>query len=166
MISSFELTSFFYNILVCIFTVFSKSSDFYIRQMNGVKLAEIMFSLFVCVSMRTQSHWFEWAEWRIVFDSCVKSWEYFRTDNISLETSLYWLSEDIVRFKIELGVEEKCTKMLTPFPMDFPQTPQHAVIIVTSLSLAGIYCARTLLGRRVCKRIDVYVITLSCTWWI
>jgi len=44
-------------------------------------------------------------------------------DNISLETSLYWLSEDIVRFKI--GVEEKCT----PFPMDFPHTPQHAVII-------------------------------------
>jgi len=47
----------------------------------------------------------------------------------SLETSLYWLSEDIVRFKIEVGVEEKCTKMLTPFPMDFPHTPEHAIII-------------------------------------
>ena len=29
----------------------------------------------------------------------------------SLETSFYWLSDDIVRFKIEVGVEEKCTKM-------------------------------------------------------
>ena len=46
-----------------------------------------------------------------------------------METSLYWLSEGVVRFKIEVGVEEKCTKMLTPFPMDFPHTPEHAVII-------------------------------------
>jgi len=37
---------------------------------------------------------------------------------------------------------------------------------MTSLSLAGVYCARTLLGRRVCKRVDVYIITLSCTWQI
>jgi len=38
---------------------------------------------------------------------------------------------------------------------------------MTSLSLARVYCARTLLGRRVCKRLDVqYVITLSCTWRI
>jgi len=45
---------------------------------------------------------------RNVFDSCVKSLKYFRTDNISLETSFYyWLSDDIVRFKIEEGVEEK-----------------------------------------------------------
>jgi len=37
----------------------------YIRQVNGVKLAEIMFSLVcvrVCVCARTQSRWFEWAE--------------------------------------------------------------------------------------------------------
>ena len=32
--------------------------------------------------------------------------------------------------------------------------------------LAGVYCARTLLGRRICKRVDVYMITLSCTWRI
>jgi len=50
-------------------------------------------------------------------------------DDISLETSLYCLSKDIVRFKIEVEVEEKYTKMLTPFPMDFPHTPEHAVII-------------------------------------
>jgi len=31
-----------------------------------------------------------------------------------LESSLYWLSEDIVRFKIEVGVEEKCPKLNHP----------------------------------------------------
>ena len=61
------------------------------------------FHFCVCPSVRTQSHWFECAEWSIVFDSCVKSWEYFYTNNISLETLLHWLSEDIVRFKIEWG---------------------------------------------------------------
>jgi len=30
---------------------------------------------------------------------------------MSLETSFYWLSDDVVRFKIEMGIEEKCTKM-------------------------------------------------------
>ena len=37
---------------------------------------------------------------------------------------------------------------------------------MTSLSLAGVYCASTLLGRCLCKRVDVYIITLSCTWRI
>jgi len=37
---------------------------------------------------------------------------------------------------------------------------------MTSLVLAGVYCARILLGRRVCKRVDVYMITLLCTWRI
>ena len=46
-----------------------------------------------------------------------------------LETSFSWLSGDIVRFKIEMGVEEKCTKMLTPFPMDFPHMLEHTIII-------------------------------------
>jgi len=48
---------------------------------------------------------------RNVFDSCVKSWEYFRMDNISLESLSHWLSDD--RFKIEVGVLEKCTKNVT-----------------------------------------------------
>ena len=34
-----------------------------------------------------------------------------------------------MRFKIEVGVVKKCTKMSTPFQMDFPHTPEHAVII-------------------------------------
>jgi len=32
-------------------------------------------------------------------------------DKILLETSFYWLSDDVIRFKIEVGVYEKCTKM-------------------------------------------------------
>jgi len=53
--------------------------------------------------------------------------------------------------------------------MDFLHMPQHAVqrwAPMTSSSLAGIYRTHTLLGRRVCKRVAVYMITLSCTWRI
>jgi len=35
----------------------------------------------------------------------------------------------MVRFNIEVGFEEKYTKMLTPFLVDLPHTPEHAVII-------------------------------------
>jgi len=83
-----------------------------------------------------------------------------------LETSLYWLSEDIVRLKIEVGVREKCTKMLIPFPIDFPHTPQHAVII-DDVIIVGRRLLRTYITRKcVWKCVDVYMITLSCTWWI
>jgi len=34
----------------------------------------------------------------------------YGTNKILLKTSFYWLSDDIVRFKIEMGVKEKCTK--------------------------------------------------------
>jgi len=37
---------------------------------------------------------------------------------------------------------------------------------MTSLSLAGVYCVHALLGRCVCKCVDVYIITLLCTWRI
>ena len=37
---------------------------------------------------------------------------------------------------------------------------------MTSISLAGIYCASTSLGRCLCKHVDMYIITISCTWWI
>jgi len=66
-----------------------------------------------------------------------------------LETSLYWLSDDIVRFKIEVGVEEKCTKMLTPFPIDFPHTPQHAVII-DDVVIVGTRLLHTYITREAC----------------
>jgi len=138
-----------------------------------MKLAEIMFSLRFLPSVCEQSINRLWhhrctasvnlfARYncfnRNVFDSCVKSWEYFHSDNISVETSFSRLSDDTVRFKIEMGVVKKCTKMSTPFPME--------TLSMTSLSLAGIYCTSTLLRRCLCKRVDVYIITLSCTWRI
>jgi len=48
----------------------------------------------------------EMAYWSII-DSCLKSWQYFPTQNVSLNSVKDWLSYDVVRFKIELGVEEK-----------------------------------------------------------
>ena len=51
---------------------------------------------------------------------------YFRSDNISLETSLYWVSEDVVRFKIEVRVVEKCTKNVNTISDEFfPHTPVY-----------------------------------------
>jgi len=35
----------------------------------------------------------------------------FPTDKKLLETPFYWLSDGIVRFKIEVGVQQKCAKM-------------------------------------------------------
>jgi len=55
---------------------------------NGVKLAEIIFSLLcacVCVSMRTQSHWFEWAEcWEMYL---IRAW---KVENISIRSIYRW----------------------------------------------------------------------------
>ena len=68
-----------------------------------------------------------------------------RTDSM-LETSFYWLSKDLVRFKIKVGVEEKGTKMLTPFPMDCLHTPQHAVII-DDVVIVGRHLLRTYITR-------------------
>jgi len=54
-----------------------------------------------------------------------------------------------------------------------PVTPQHAGIIDDVIIIGRrriyctvVYCANTLLGRCLCKRVDVYIITLSCTWQI
>jgi len=56
-------------------------------------------------------HWFEWRLSvflnRNVFDSCMKSSQYFRMDYISLEMSVHWLSEDVVNFGIEVAVNKK-----------------------------------------------------------
>jgi len=46
---------------------------------------------------------------RNTFDSCVKSWQYFRTHGILLNSVLYSLSSYIVRFKIQVGVDAKFT---------------------------------------------------------
>jgi len=77
----------------------------YIRQVNGVKLADIVFT-FVCVcTLSPIGMNMTYCLLRNVFDSCVKSWEYFHMDNMLLETSFHWLSDqsdDTVRFKIEV----------------------------------------------------------------
>jgi len=59
------------------------------------------------------SHWFEWRIFKTnVFDSCVKSCsQYFHMDNMSLETSVCWLYEDVVSFKIQIGLYKKFAKM-------------------------------------------------------
>jgi len=69
---------------------------------------------------------------RNIFDSCVKSWEYFRTDNILLETSLSWLSDDIVRFKIEMGLRRNVQKC----------TPCLSDVLASSLAAASCYARR------------------------
>ena len=65
-----------------------------------------------------------------------------------LESMFHWLSGDIVRFKIEVRVEEKCTKMLTPFPMDFPHMPEHAIII-DDVIIVGRHLLHTFITREV-----------------
>ena len=65
-----------------------------------------------------------------------------------METSFSWLSDDIVRFKIEMGVVKKCTKMSTPLPMDFLHTPQHAIVI-DDVIIIGRRLLRTYITREV-----------------
>jgi len=57
--------------------------------------------------------------YRSIIDSCVKSWQYFPTQNVAWNSMKEWLSYDIVRLKIELAVEQKficknVTKQQTP----------------------------------------------------
>jgi len=61
----------------------------------------------------THPDWHEWRFWGVHFllDSRVKNWQYFRRHNILLETSVYWLSENIDSFEIKVGVYEKFAKM-------------------------------------------------------
>jgi len=49
--------------------------------------------------------------------------------------------------------------------MDFPHTQQHAVII-DDVIIVGRRLLRTYITMHVCKRVDVYTITLSSTWRI
>jgi len=45
---------------------------------------------------------------RNVFDSYVKSWQYFRTDKISLESTFHWLSEGIATHFSQLTLGRTC----------------------------------------------------------
>jgi len=45
--------------------------------------------------------------WSLI-NSCVKSWQYFPTQISSLNSVSNWLSYDIVRLKVEVGIDAKC----------------------------------------------------------
>ena len=47
-----------------------------------------------------------------------------------METTLSWLSDEIVRFKIEMGVVKKCTTMSTPqMNLSAPKYASHATYV-------------------------------------
>ena len=55
-----------------------------------------------------------------VFNSCVKSWEYFCMDITLLESTFHWLSEATVKFEVDVRFYEKVTKMYVYCKMDVP----------------------------------------------
>jgi len=83
------------------------------------------FSICVCIRLNGRN------DVRNVFDSCVKSWQYFHTDIIPLNSVNDWLSDDIVRFKIEVEIDQKCTKTLTL------NTRKMAIVAIAAASLCG-----------------------------
>ena len=95
---------------------------YYIRKVNEVKLANIMFSLLcVCVFVSTQPSLQQRGSsyrqkpiklYKFIRLVCEKLTIFPYGQDI-LETSFYWLSDDIVRFKIEVGVEEKFNTYIT-----------------------------------------------------
>jgi len=94
------------------------------------------------------------AYWSII-DSCVKNWQYFPTQNAAWNSMNAWLSYDIVRFKIELGVKQKfiCKNV----------TLRHATSLSYSGPAAGLAVVAMLHEPRPCllprptsMRTDVY----------
>jgi len=88
---------------------------YYVRQVNGVKLADIMFSLFcacLCVCQCALSPiglngWNAEKCIRLMHEKLI----IFPYGQYIVRNVVLLASDDIVRFKIEIGVEEKCTKM-------------------------------------------------------
>ena len=86
---------------------------------------------------------------------------------ISLETSFSWLSDDIVRFNSKWGLWRNVQKCQHRFRWVFPHDAtarrrywwRHYHWQATRLLCKYI-------GRCLCERVDVYIITLSCTWRI
>jgi len=66
-----------------------------------------------------------------------------------LETTLFWLSDDVVRFKIKMGVVKKCTKMSTQLEINFSaqKYASHATaVVIDDVIIIGrrrVYCAST-----------------------
>ena len=65
-----------------------------------------------------------------------------------METMLSWLSDDVVRFKIEMGVVKKCTKMSTS-QMNFSAqkyASNATAVVIDDVIIIGrrrVYCAST-----------------------
>jgi len=119
-----------------IYAVVRKNGNYfnYIRQVNGVKLADILFSLLcACVSVSTQSHWFEWAEWHIVRRE-MYSTRVWKFDTFSVWTRYCWKHRFIGFWRYSQvqdrsgGFGEKYRNVsVISCKMDFPHMPQHAV---------------------------------------
>jgi len=57
---------------------------------NFISAKDILFSLLCeCLSVSTQSHWFEWAEWRIIRRE-MHSTRVWKGDIISVRTRYCW----------------------------------------------------------------------------
>ena len=106
------------------------SSDYYVRQVNGVKVADILFSL--CVSVRPS----------VRPSVCVHS------------VPLAWMCGMILR------------NVWQTSPTLCNSNIMFSTLIIKFITNKVFIDGRlqTLLGRRVCKYVDVYMITLSCTW--
>jgi len=95
---------------------------------------------------------------RNVLDSCVKSLQYFHTDNVSLKTSLHWLSGDLVRFKIEVGFARNLQKCNTISDV-VALSPQ--ILAVTRCEVIN-YNVATITTSVVGTNIAIYIIIESC----
>jgi len=82
---------------------------------------------------------------RNAFNSCVKSWQYFRTHGIPLNSMSNSLSYDVVRFKIEVGIEEKfiCKNVSKQtqhanFDMDATWRPCFSIDLDRAVNMLGL----------------------------
>jgi len=139
---------------------------YYIRQANAVKVAEInMFSLLcACVCVYVCAHLVPLV-WMGRMMYCIRLVrEKLRIFPYGQYIIGNWWLKSGSRSKWGLRRNvQKCNTVSDGFSAHATARVHGAV---TSLSLAGVYCARTLLGRRVCKHVDVYMITLSSPWRI
>jgi len=138
------------NVVICVFVMLLLLSVvYYIRQGYTV-------FTFVCLSVSTQSHRFEWAKWRIVrrekYLTLVKSWHYFHTDKIVLEMSFllafWWYSQ----------VQDR---------MGFRRNVQNFNTYITQKGFTTACCAAMKSWHRPAKGI-IHSPLLCCkiTWWI
>ena len=74
-----------------------------------------------------------------VFDSSVKSSEYFSTDNIrlSLEMSVYWCLEEIVQFEIDVGFTRNVQNVTVISRQNHAKQQRQAATFYVRLTSSG-----------------------------